>query len=257
MKKTLIVVSFGTSHADAEQSCILPVEAALREAFPDWEVRRAWTSRRIVQKLAANGERIDNELEAIARAKASGSERIALVSTHIIRGHEYDMACDACMSYDACDAGGRLPISAPLLDTDADLAWMAGLLGDIALETGGTLLVMGHGTEHSADDTYDCLRGFLPERVKLACVEGAHSLDGMMDALEALPEKKLTLMPLMLVAGDHAKNDMAGEAEDSWKCRLEARGFEVSARMQGLGSLEAVRRRFVEKARAVIECGNA
>jgi len=99
-----------------------------------------------------------------------------------------------------------------------------------------------------ADETYAQLRTVLTDRVKLACVEGRHALNGILDALETVPGKRLTLMPLMLVAGDHAKNDLAGEAPDSWKSILQSRGFDVRTRLTGLGALESVQRRFVEKA---------
>jgi len=239
MQKAMIVVSFGTTHADAEAGCIRPVEAALAAAFPDWTVCRAWTSRMIARRLAQRGEAVENEAEALARLRSKGCERIALVPTHMIRGQEYERVLAA--------AEG-LPVSAPLLEDEADLEWMAGLLDGIAAEEGRTLLVMGHGTDHIADETYARLRARLTDRVKLACVEGRHALDGILDELEAVPGKALTLMPLMLVAGDHAKNDLAGDEPDSWKCRLEARGFDVRARLQGLGSLEPVQQRFVEKA---------
>jgi sirohydrochlorin cobaltochelatase len=146
-----------------------------------------------------------------------------------------------------------LPVSAPLLDTEGDLEWMAGLLDGIAAAEGRTLLVMGHGTDHAADETYARLRTVLTDRVKLACVEGRHALEGILDALEAVPGKALTLMPLMLVAGDHAMNDLAGDAPDSWKNILLSRGFDVRARLTGLGALEPVQRRFVEKAGAALK----
>ncbi len=239
MKKAIIVVSFGTTHADAEESCIRPVERALAAAFPDREIHRAWTSRIIARRLAARGETVENETEALARLRAVGCEDITFVTTHMIRGQEYERVLAV--------ADG-LPVSAPLLDTEADLKWMAGLLDGIAAEEGRTLLVMGHGTDHAADETYARLRSVLTDRVKLACVEGRHALDGILDALEAVPGKRLTLMPLMLVAGDHARNDLAGDASDSWKSILLARGFDVRARLTGLGALKSVQRRFVEKA---------
>lgn len=239
MKQAILAVSFGTTHADAEQSCIRPVEDALRAAFPDWEVRRAWTSRMIVRRMAARGVAIEGEREAIDRLRAEGYARIAVASTHIIPGQEYDRLLLA--------AEG-LPVSAPLLSSEADLKWMAGLLGDIAAREGRTLLVMGHGTEHRANAVYARLRALLPEAVKLACVEGEYSLEGILDELEAVPGKRLTLMPLMLVAGDHAKNDLAGDG-DSWKTTLEGRGFDVAVRLQGLGSMEAVRQRIVDHLR--------
>jgi sirohydrochlorin cobaltochelatase len=189
---------------------------------------------------------VENEAEALARLRREGYEDIAFVPTHMIRGQEYERV--------AAVADG-LPVSAPLLDDQADLEWMAGLLDGIAAEEGRTLLVMGHGTDHVADATYARLREVLPDRVKLACVEGRHALEGILDGLEAVPGKALTLMPLMLVAGDHARNDLAGDAPDSWKNILLARGFDVRTRLTGLGALEAVQQRFVEKAKAVCESG--
>jgi sirohydrochlorin cobaltochelatase len=244
MKKAIIVVSFGTTHADAEASCIRPVERALAAAFPDRDVHRAWTSRIIARRLATRGETVENETEALARLRAEGCGDIAFVCTHMIRGKEYERVLAV--------ADG-LPVSAPLLDTEGDLEWMAGLLDGIAAAEGRTLLVMGHGTDHAADETYARLRTVLTDRVKLACVEGRHALEGILDALEAVPGKALTLMPLMLVAGDHAMNDLAGDAPDSWKNILLSRGFDVRARLTGLGALEPVQRRFVEKAGAALK----
>ena len=240
MKKAIVAVSFGTTHRDAEASCIRPVEAALSAAFPNWEIRRAWTSRIIIRRLAARGEAVENEAEALERLRREGCGDIRFVPTHMIRGREYQRVVAA--------AEG-LPVSAPLLDTDEDLRWMAGLLDGIAAAEGRTLLVMGHGTDHAADATYQRLRGMLSGRVQLACVEGRYGLDGIMDALEAVPGRALTLMPLMLVAGDHARNDLAGDGPDSWKSRLLARGFDVRVRLMGLGALEPVQQRFVGKAR--------
>ncbi|MBR1558886.1 MAG: sirohydrochlorin cobaltochelatase [Clostridia bacterium] len=243
MKRAIIAVSFGTTHADAEESCIRPVEDALRAAFPEWDVFRAWTSRIIVKRMKARGVDIENEAEALARVRAEGYEKVALVSTHIIPGQEYDRLR-------AC--AGNAPVSAPLLSDDGDLDWMAGLLGDIARQEGRTLLLMGHGTEHAANATYLRLRERLPKTVKLACVEGDLGLDGILDDLEAVPGKKLTLMPLMLVAGDHAKNDLAGD-DDSWRTRLEARGFDIALRLTGLGSIPEVRQKLVDKAGTILQ----
>ena len=244
MKKAIIAVSFGTTHEDAERECIRPVEEQLRIAFPDREVFRAWTSRIIAKRMKARGVDIENETEVVTRLRDEGYESIVMASTHIIPGQEYDRLREVAPD---------IPVSAPLLSTDEDLLWMASLLKIIADEEGRTLLVMGHGTEHKANETYGRLRSVLSNNVKLACVEGVLSLDGIMDELKSLSEKRLTLMPLMLVSGDHAKNDLAGDGENSWKCRLQAEGFDIALRLQGLGALSAVQRCIVEKARAM--CG--
>ncbi|MBQ8087508.1 MAG: sirohydrochlorin cobaltochelatase [Clostridia bacterium] len=244
MKQAMIAVSFGTTHADAERDCIVPVEEALRAAFPDWTVARAWTSRRIAQKLNARGAHIENEIEALARLQSEGYEKLALIPTHIIRGNEYEMVERA--------AGG-VPVSAPLIDTEADIEWMSDLLDGIAQREGRVLLAMGHGTDHPANAIYRRLAERLTDRARLACVEGDYTLDETLNALMQQGERKVTLMPLMLVAGDHAKVDMAGDQQDSWKSRLTAKGFDVALRLQGLGALEAVQSRFVEKARAALQ----
>ena len=144
-------------------------------------------------------------------------------------------------------AAGDLPVSEPLMNDEADLEWMARRMGEIAGEEGRRTLFMGHGTDHAADETYVRLRALLPENAFLACVEGAHRLETILPRLDALKEKKLALAPLMLVAGDHAHNDLAGDHEDSWLSILTGRGFDVTVRMQGLGADEKVQARFVEK----------
>lgn len=243
MKKAMAVVSFGTTHADAADACIRPVERAIAAAFPDWTVCRAYTSRIICRRLKAQGIAVENEAEALARLRAEGNDRLAAVSTNIIPGGEYDRLIAA---------AGSIPVSEPLLYSDDDLRWMAALLDGFASEQDGALLAMGHGTEHRADALYSRLRAMLSPRVKLACVEGALSLDGIVEALDALPHRSLTLMPLMLVAGEHAAKDLAGDG-DSWKNRLAARGFDIRLRLAGLGALPEVQARFVEKARRAIE----
>lgn len=244
MKKALGVVSFGTSHADAELSCIRPIESAIAEAFPDREVRRAYTSRIIGRIKRQRGEEIENESEMIERLRADGFEDIVLVSTHVIPGIEYDKLQAA---------AGNLKVSEVLLAGEADEQWMAELLEGIAREEGRALLVMGHGTDHPANEVYARLQRKLSGNVFVACVEGERTLDAVLPELEALPQRAVALMPLMLVTGDHARNDLAGDDEGSWKSILEARGFDVRVRMQGLGSIPAVQQRYVEKARRAMQ----
>lgn len=244
MKKAILAVSFGTSHADAERRCIRPVEDALRAAFPECDVRRAFTSRIIARKLRGQGTIVESEEEALARLSAEGYDEIIVAPTHIIPGSEYDKVR-------AAAKGCRL--SAPLLSEEADLDWIVGVLGEIAAEEGRALLMMGHGTEHAANEIYARLREKLPDGILLACTEGEYTLDALTPQLDSMPERALTLMPLMLVAGSHACNDLAGDGDHSWKSILEARGFDVRVRMQGLGALKAVQQRFAEKARRAME----
>lgn len=241
MKRAILAVSVGTAHAGAEQSCIRPVEDALRAAFPEWDVFRAFTSRIIVHRLRERGTIIESAEEALARLTAEGYGEIVVAPTHIIPGGEYEKARAAAKGYG---------ISAPLLADDADLGWMAALLAEIAEEEGRPLLLMAHGTDHAADEIYARLREKLPANVWLACIKGEHTLDKILPRLHLLTEKAVTLMPLMLVAGSHAQNDLAGDG--SWKSILESEGFIVRVRMQGLGALEAIQQRFAEKVRRVL-----
>jgi len=243
MKKAILVVSLGTSLAEADQNCIRPVEGALKHAFPEYEVRRAFTSRKIIKKLRAQGAFIESESEALERLRSEGYSEIFVVPTHIIHGAEYELARAAAGSY---------AVSGAMLETDDDIRWMAALLTKIAQEEKQPLLLMGHGTEHAADETYARLQRALPEGIFIACIEGKHCLDTRMPELEKLPGRNLTLMPLMLAAGNHARSNMAGDGADSWKSILEAKGFMPRIRMQGLGALDAVQQRFVEKAKKIL-----
>lgn len=242
-KTAILVVSLGTSYAQAERECIAPTEDAFRAAYPAYPVFRAFTSEMIVRKLRCQGRAIADEGEAIAQLKAEGYDDIAVVTTNVISGHEYELIREAAQG---------LKVSAPLLYNAADIEWMAGLLGDIASREGRPLLVMGHGTDHAANETYVRLRDMLPANVFIACAKGENALSSILPELEALSEKRLLLMPLMLVAGHHAHNDIAGDDSASWKSILEARHFEVGIRMQGLGALKAVQRRFLEKGAEII-----
>ena len=243
MNKALLVVSFGTSYDQARESCIAPVERALAAAFPERRFARAFTSRFIARKLRGRGEDILNEAEALEMLRGEGCDDILVAPTHLIPGAEYEKLL-------AAAAGCK--IARPLLDTEEDLVRMAALLGDIARQEGRPLVMMGHGTDHAADGVYLRLREKLPGGVFLACVEGSHSLEEILPALDRLPERKLAIMPLMLVAGDHAHNDLAGDGPDSWKSILEARGFDVHPRLQGLGALEGIQELFVEKAEKAV-----
>lgn len=240
MKKAIIAVSFGTSHPEADAQCILPVEAALKAAFPDRAFRRAFTSAAIIEKLRPSNREIENLPEAIERLESEGFDSISIVSTHIVGGDSYGQVKAAAKGF---------PVSPPLLDTESDCLWMANLLSEIAEAEGRHLLVMGHGVGSEADAIYIRLKQKLPRNIFLACIKGDLSLGSILSELDALPEKKITLMPLMLTAGDHARKILAGDNPASWKSILEGRGFNIRIRMQGLGAFPAVQKRFIEKAR--------
>lgn len=238
-EKAVLAVSFGTTVSGEDEACIRPIEDRLREAFPDHEIRRAFTSRGILGKLAQKGVFIENETDAIVRLRREGFEEITVVPTTVIPGGEYE-------KIRAASSGCRL--SEPLLCCADDLCWLSGLLSGIIAQEERPVLLMGHGTDHAADGIYAQLQKALPPDAFLACLHGGISLESILPDLDRIPGRQLTLMPLMLVAGRHAREHLAGSGSDSWKRILEAWGFQAHVRMQGLGALEAVRSRFAEKA---------
>lgn len=176
MKKAMGVISFGTAYADADESCIRPVERALEKAFPERDVYRAFTSRGIVRKLRERGSAVESETELLGRLRSEGYDDIVIVPTHIIPGTEYDRLRQA--------ADG-LVAAEPLLADEDDERWLAALLEDIADCEGRMLLVMGHGSDSAADAAYARVQMQLSDRVLIACVEGERTLESVLPALEA------------------------------------------------------------------------
>ena len=241
MNKALIVVSVGTTLAEADKRCILPIEEALQQAFPDRRVVRAYSSRMIRRKLQERGIRIESPEEASSRLFSEGYRDIIFASTHIIPGAEYDALLSS---------AGNFRVSEPLLVSEADLNRISDILASIADEEGRNILLMGHGSDHYADNIYSRLQDILDGKVFLACLKGERTFERLLPSLKALNEKKITLMPLMLVAGKHVQDELAA-SDTSWKTALESIGFDVRVRMQGLGELPAIRQIIVEKARRI------
>jgi len=255
MKKGILVVSFGTSYKDARESCIEPVEALVKEKYPEYEVRRAFTSRRIVKKLKdRDGIYIDNEIEGIEKMVADGIEEIYLQPLHIMPGYEYDKVklsvVRARHKYDA-----KIKLGEPLIFCEEDYSLVMEAL-DLELKTLRQVhnmdhwLLMGHGTHHPANSTYSCLQLHFEMNkmpVTIASLESFPNLDHTVPQLKNKGIDKMGIMPFMLVAGDHAKNDMAGQDEDSWVNRLSRDGFEVKPVVTGLGALASFQKLFALK----------
>ena len=242
-----LVVSFGTSYNDTRAKTIDAVEAELQEAYPDYEVRRAFTSQIIIDILKERENlTIDNVTEAMERLVADGVKEVVVQPTHIMTGFEYDDMVKEVSAYES--KFDSLKISKPVLTDDADYdAVVEALVAENSqLEAEDTVLVfMGHGTEHEANTTYAKLQEKLNaaghENYIIGTVEATPTLEDVVAAVKASGAKKVVLSPLMIVAGDHANNDMAGDEEDSWKSILTAEGFEVSCQLKGLGEYEAIR----------------
>ena len=280
-EKELLVVSFGTSFNDSRAMDIGGVEAALAAAFPEWSVRRAFTAQIIVNHVAArDDEWIDNVDQALARAAANGVRELVVQPTHLMHGAEYDELTAALDK--AAGLFERVAVAEPLLgpvgrDASAvneDKAAVAAAVTEAAVreagyesqaaaEADGTAFVfLGHGTSHTAKVSYSQMQRQMEAlgcgNVFIGTVEGEPedtACEAVLEKVRQAGYKKVVLRPLMVVAGDHANNDMAGEEEDSWLSRFEASGaFEsVACQIAGLGRIPAVQELYVQHTRAAIE----
>lgn len=251
MKKALLVLSFGTSVPAARKS-ITAVEEALK-AVSDRDFFRAFTSPTIRRILARKGETVWSLPEALEALAEMGYADVAIQPTHLLYGYEYDNIRETVTQWK--ERFPMLRLGQPLLATQEDLFHLADCVTKAYAPEDGVLVLMGHGTAHFANMVYPafqtvlCSRGY--ENVLVGTVEGWPGLDEVQAGLQALGKKQVLLAPLMLVAGDHALNDMAGE--DGWKGQLEQAGFQVSCIMEGLGMLEQVQEMYAAKCKALLE----
>lgn len=252
----ILVVSFGTSYNDSRDITIGAVEAAIGEAFPQYEVRRAFTSQIIIDKLAQrDGLEIDNVTEALDRAAADGIKNLIVQPTHLMDGLEYTDVVKELDSYS--DVFDQIVLGTPLLTSDEDFeAVISAITADTAsYDDGETAVVfMGHGTEADSNAVYAKLQEMLAgegySNYYIGTVEAEPTLDDVIAALAGKGYTRVVLEPLMVVAGDHANNDMAGDEEDSWKSALAAEGYEVECVIHGLGENEAIRQIYVSHVQA-------
>lgn len=249
MEKGILVVSFGTSHLDTMKKTISVIEQEISERFQEYRVYRAFTSGMIIRKLKRTENlAVDTVQEALNRMKEDGIEDVIVQPTHIINGVEYDRMMKDLM--ENMFLFRRIRVGKPLLSSVDDYKKsIHAVMAETQLEDDEMLVLMGHGTDHHANSAYPTLEytfhalGY--NQVLVGTVESFPELKNVMAKLEISGKKKVVLMPFMLVAGDHAKNDMAGE-EDSWKCELEDAGYEVRVIMKGLGEFEGIRKIFTE-----------
>ena len=242
----LLVVSFGTSYNDNRAATIGAVESAMETAFPDYAVRRGFTANIIIEHVQRrDGVVIDDVTEALARAKANGVKNLLVQPTHLMNGYEYG---DLVKELEAC-AGDfeSVKIGAPLLTTEEDFAVVAQAMVDAAAghDDGKTAVCyMGHGTEAASNGIYARMQKHLSDsghdNFFVGTVEAEPTAEDLVKLVKAGGYEKVVLRPMMIVAGDHANNDMAGDDEDSWKSVFTAAGFQVECEINGLGELEAI-----------------
>ncbi len=246
LSKAILVVSFGTSHEDTRAKTIDAIERDMAVAYPELSIYRAFTSKKIISILAKrDGIKVNTVAEAMMVMKADGIKEVIVQPTHILNGIENELMIKEVSRHD--HEFVSVKIGAPLLTRTQDYWDVIDAFSTSLpkMDVDQACLCMGHGTEHHTNATYAALDYMFKakghENIHVACVEGYPELDDLMDTLHKKGYKKLILKPFMIVAGDHAKNDMAGDEEDSWKQILEKEGFEVTCIMEGLGELSGIR----------------
>ncbi len=277
----LLVVSFGTSFNDSRVEDIKGIEDALAEAYPDWSVRRAFTAQIIINHVQArDGEKIDNMQQALERAVANGVKNLVVQPTHLMHGAEYDEMKETLDAYAGQfesvviaepmlgDVGDDATVinedkeSVAIAVTDAAVADAGYESMEAAAEDGTAFVFLGHGTSHTAKVSYSQMQTQMNElgytNAFIGTVEGEPeetSCDAVIEAVKAAGFTKVVMRPLMVVAGDHAENDMAGSEEDSWKSMFEASGnFEsVDAQIAGLGRIDAIQQLYADHVQAAID----
>lgn len=255
MKKGIIVASFGTSFPDIRERCIESVENAIEKAFPDRQVNRAFTSNMIIKKLKERDNiHIDTPREALDKMIEEGFTEIHVQPLHVIPGFEYDKVKTA-VSRANHKRNVTVTIGKPLMSqTHHYDELIDAVMSDISFDNDEhALVLMGHGTHHHANACYSMLQSKLSDKVCnvfVSNVEGYPELNQIMGKLER--HKKITLMPLMLVAGDHAINDMAGDDDDSFKNILISNGKEVECVLKGLGENQMIQHIFINRIKEVI-----
>ncbi len=261
-KPVILVVSFGTSYNDSREATIGAIEKLAQESFPDYEVRRAFTSQTIIDKLKSrDGLEIDNVEQAMDRLVKDGVQDVVIQPTHVMNGKEYDQMTAAIAPYR--DKFASFKVGVPLLTASKDYKE---LVEEIAAELpktkdGEAIVFMGHGSDHYAESAYAAMDYVFKDmgykNVFVGTVEGYPDLETVMRHVADFGATKVTLLPLMIVAGDHANNDMAGDEEGSWKMAFKSAGYEVEPIIKGLGEYKGVQEHFVRHIQDAINGGAA
>jgi len=258
--KEILVVSFGTSYSNSRHVTIGAIEDAIREAYPDYQVRRAFTAQIIIDKLKKEENiEIDNVKQALDRAVANGVKTLVVQPTHLMNGLEYNDLKKELDKYK--DKFDKIALGKPLLTSDEDFKQViAAITNDTKeyLDGETAICFMGHGTEADSNKVYATLQ----EKLKAAgyndyfvgTVEATPTVDDLIAQVkESGKYKRVILQPLMVVAGDHANNDMAGDGEDSWVSKFKAAGFEVKPVLRGLGQNYDIQKIYLEHLKAAID----
>lgn len=260
--KGILVVSFGTTHKDTREKTLDAIESAIREEFTDYAVYRAYTSNVVMRRIEKQEKLyILNVEETILQMLEDGVDEIIIQPTHVIKGIEYEKIIREASKYK--DKFKSFAICDPLLGSDLDCEQVSDIIIKETEEAGETdtfkhvFVFMGHGSEHSANESYTVLQNEINKRgysnILIGTVEGEPEIQDIVDILEEHSYDTVTLIPLMIVAGDHAKNDMIGEDDDSWKSLLEQKGYKVDYILKGLGEIKEIQNMFIQHIKDKIE----
>lgn len=255
----LLVISFGTSFNDSRRLTIGAIENDIESAFPDYSVRRGFTANIVIDHInRRDGVLIDDIDTSLERAADNGVKTLVVQPTHLMNGIEYDEIVEKVANYS--DAFEKVVFGEPLLTSDDDFERVEKAIVDWTSEydDGETAICfMGHGTEHEANKVYQKMQDMLiadgHTNYFIGTVEASPTLEDVVEKVKAGGYKRVVLEPLMVVAGDHANNDMAGDEEDSWKTVFENEGYEVECILRGLGENEEIRKLYVEHTQAAID----
>ncbi|AZV57976.1 sirohydrochlorin cobaltochelatase [Clostridium sp. AWRP] len=257
-KRGILVVSFGTSILGTLKNCIEDTEDEIRNEFKEYAVRRAFTSGVIIKKLKSqNGIYIDTVPEALDKMRNEGFREVYVQPLHIMPGDEYDKVVRCINEYQG--SFGKLVLGRPVLYRQSDYVIAARALEKQLppLSQNEAVVLMGHGSSHHSNSSYALFQYVLDDlkirNTFVATVEGYPEIDNVIPKLKKNNIEKVTLMPFMLVAGDHATNDMAGKDKDSWKQILKSKGFEINTYLHGLGENKAFQKIYVQHIRDCID----
>lgn len=256
-RKAILVVSFGTSHEDTRKVTIDAIEQDIQAAFPDYRIYRAWTSKMILAKLKKRDQIfIPNVTQAMEQMKEDGITDVIIQPTHVINGIENELMKEDALAF--CNDFASISFGTPLLTSESDnLSVIDAITKEFShLGEDEALVLMGHGTTHYSNAIYAALDYTFKDKghsnIFLGTVEAYPTMESLLRLIDACHPKKVYLAPFMIVAGDHAKNDMAGTDPDSWMCQLQQKGYETVPVLKGLGEYEGIRNLFIEHVQAVV-----
>lgn len=256
-KTAILVISFGTSYEETRKKTIEQIESDLHHAFPEYPLYRAWTSPRIRAKLRKrDGIHIMDIDEAMTQLKADGIRNVIVQPTYVITGFESDAMKKKVLAHKKDFDSVIICDSLMVTKQDKEEVCQA-MAQEYHPDSDEILLFMGHGTEHVANELYpemdELFKHFGYSNMHMGTVEGDFSIESFLDKLKNLHPAHVHLAPFMIVAGDHATNDMSGEDDDSWKSILEKEGYSVKCTLKGLGEIQAVRDIFIRHTKAGLD----